>query len=184
MTTTAPPVALHVLSAEALRALLRGDLATAGTLIGAPAPDFFTAEGWLWSVRLTQIEAAPASARWYVRAAVARGEGVVVGHAGFHGPPDGDGMVEIGYTVAPELRGRGYGHAIVAALLEEAAREDAVRVVRASISPTNARSLALVHRAGFVRTGEQWDDEDGLEWVFERPSPSVRPAAPGATDPR
>ena len=183
-TTIAPPVVLRVLSAEGLRALLGGDLAAASTLIGAPVPTFFAGEGWLWRLRLAQIEADPASAPWYVRAAVTRAERVVVGHAGFHGPPDADGMVEIGYTVAPALRGRGYGHAIVAALLDEAARESAVRVVRASISPTNAPSLALVGRAGFMRMGEQWDDEDGLEWIFERPSRAVRSAAPGATDPR
>ena len=169
MTITAPPVDLHVLSAEALRALLRGDLEGASTLVGAPVPAFFAEEGWLWGVRLAQIEADPAAARWYVRAAVTRAGNVVVGHAGFHGPPDAGGMVEIGYTVAPELRGRGHGHAIVAALLDAAASEPSVRVVRASISPTNARSLALVARAGFERAGEQWDEEDGLEWIFERP---------------
>jgi hypothetical protein len=31
----------------------------------------------------------------------------------------------------------------------------------------NAPSLAIVRRLGFVQTGEYWDDEDGLELVFE-----------------
>jgi [ribosomal protein S5]-alanine N-acetyltransferase len=42
--------------------------------------------------------------------------------------------------------------------------------VLASVAPDNAASLALVAQAGFVRIGEQWDDEDGLEWVFELPT--------------
>jgi RimJ/RimL family protein N-acetyltransferase len=40
--------------------------------------------------------------------------------------------------------------------------------VRASIRPDNAGSLATVARFGFAKTGEQWDREDGLEWVFTR----------------
>ena len=180
----APTVELRVLSAAALRALYRLDLATAGSLVGAPMPAFFETEGWLWRWRLHQIEADPRSAHWYVRAAVAVSPDgpIVVGHAGFHGPPDDAGMIEIGYTVVPDLRGRGYGHAIVAALVAAAAREPGVRVVRASVSPTNEASLTLIRSAGFVQVGEQWDDEDGLELVFERPSerPSEHPAEPTA----
>jgi len=180
MTTPSPPptIELRVLSAEALRALYRFALTGAGRLVGAQMPEFFRTEGWLWRWRLHQIEADPSSAHWFVRAAVAvppaatpASPAIVVGHAGFHGPPDDDGVIEIGYTVVPDLRGRGFGHAIVTALLAEAAREAAVRTVRASVAPTNAASLALVHRAGFVQVGEQWDDEDGLELVFERPVP-------------
>lgn len=170
MTTPAiaPGVELRPIPVDALRALLAGDLARAGDLVGAQMPAFFATEDWLWGLHLSQIETDPDSARWYVRAAVTDA-GVVVGHAGFHGPPDPDGMVEIGYAVDPDLRGRGYGHAIVDALVAEAARDPAVRMVRASVSPTNTPSLALVRRAGFVQVGERWDDKDGLELVFEQP---------------
>ena len=172
-TPDAPPtIELRELSALALRALYSLDLDRASRLVGATMPEFFRTEGWLWRWRLHQIEADAATAHWFVRAAVRvapDATDVVVGHAGFHGPPDDAGMIEIGYTVVPDLRGQGYGHAIVAALLAEAAREPAVRVVRASVSPTNEASLALVRRAGFVQVGEQWDDEDGLELLLERP---------------
>jgi hypothetical protein len=42
--------------------------------------------------------------------------------------------------------------------------------VRATISPTNQASLATIAGFGFVENGEQWDEEDGLELIFERPS--------------
>jgi RimJ/RimL family protein N-acetyltransferase len=37
----------------------------------------------------------------------------------------------------------------------------------ASVSPTNEPSLRLIANLGFVRTGEQWDELDGEEYVFE-----------------
>ena len=71
-------------------------------------------------MRLDQVRADPAAQDWVVRAVVVEPDGVV-GHAGFHGPPDADGLVEVGYTVAPDLRGRGHGSAALAALVAEAA---------------------------------------------------------------
>ena len=42
----------------------------------------------------------------------------------------------------------------------------------ASVSPHNTPSLALIRVFGFRRVGEQIDEIDGLEWVFERLLPA------------
>jgi RimJ/RimL family protein N-acetyltransferase len=152
----------------ALDALIAGDLAAAGAAAGQPLSDFLVAEKWLWGLRRRQIAEDPAGAEWIARAAVAEPGGMVVGHGGFHGPPDADGMVEVAYSVDPGYRRRGYAKAMLAALIERAAAEPAVKVVRASISPDNVASLATIAGFGFERVGEQWDDEDGLELLFER----------------
>lgn len=116
------------------------------------------------------METEPEAAAWIVRAAVAEPEGVVIGHGGYHGPPDANGMVEVGYTVDPAYRRQGYAKAILTALLERAAAEPGVRVVRASISPDNAASLATIASFGFTEIGDQWDEEGGLGLLFERPA--------------
>ena len=152
----------------ALDALIAADLPAASAAAGHPLSDYLVSERWLWQLRRDQIARDPGSARWIARAAVAEPGGAVVGHGGFHGPPDADGMVEVGYSVDPAYRRRGYAKAMLAALLERAGSEPAVRVVRASISPDNVASLATIAGFGFVRVGEQWDEEDGLELVFER----------------
>ena len=36
-----------------------------------------------------------------------------------------------------------------------------------SISPDNEASLATINGFGFVHVGEQWDEEDGTELIFE-----------------
>jgi L-amino acid N-acyltransferase YncA len=57
-------------------------------------------------------------------------------------------------------------------MLERARVEATARVVRASIRPDNEASRALVAQFGFVEVGEQWDDEDGLELLFDLAMPS------------
>ena len=52
-------------------------------------------------------------------------------------------------------------------MLDWAAREHGIRDFRASIAPTNAPSLAVVGRLGFLQKGSQWDDVDGEELIFE-----------------
>jgi RimJ/RimL family protein N-acetyltransferase len=42
-----------------------------------------------------------------------------------------------------------------------------VRTLRATGSPENHASLALLRRAGFLHVGEQQDPEDGLELIYQ-----------------
>jgi RimJ/RimL family protein N-acetyltransferase len=119
--------------------------------------------------RLAQIAANPAEEPWLVRAIVDRAEGVAVGYVNFHAPPDERGMVEIGYTIVPSRRRQGYASEAADGMWRWAA-EHGARVLRASISPDNEPSLALINKAGFVEVGSQMDEIDGLELIFEKPA--------------
>ncbi|MEO6200743.1 MAG: GNAT family N-acetyltransferase [Cryobacterium sp.] len=148
--------------------LAAGDLAAAGRAAGIEFPAFFAGEARLWTLHADRMVQHPASVGWLARAVVECATGMVVGHAGFHFNPDSNGMAEIGYTVVPEHRGRGLAKEIVGELLAFA-RAEGARTVRATVSPENAASLAVIRHWRFEEKGEQWDDEDGLELVFERP---------------
>jgi RimJ/RimL family protein N-acetyltransferase len=169
MSTAHTPVTveLPVMSHDVLEPLVAGDLAGAGAAFGHPLPEDFLADTWLWSLRLSQLIGEPDQAPWLVRAVVDRDARIVVGHAGFHGPPDGDGIVEVGYRIVAAHRRRGYARAALQELLAFA-RAHGVPRARASISPDNAASLALAASAGFTATGERWDEIDGRELVLER----------------
>ena len=166
-----PDIRFVQLSRAALAALIDGDLPAAEAATGTALSPYLVDEGWLWRIRLNQIRLDPASADWIARAAVAEPEGFVVGHGGFHGPPDVEGVVEVAYSVDPAHRRKGYAKAILRALLERADADPAVTAVRASIRPDNLGSRATIAGFGFKKIGEQWDPEDGLEDVFLRPSP-------------
>jgi RimJ/RimL family protein N-acetyltransferase len=169
--TDLPRVRIVQLPGAALEALSRQDLAAARAAAPVPLTAWLAGpdNAGLWLRRHRQVVADPAEAAWVTGVIWDEAAGLAAGRAGFHERPR-DGLVEIGYAVDPAYRRRGYGGAALAALLERAAREPEVRTVRLSISPGNEPSLALAARHGFRQVGDQWDDEDGLELVFERPA--------------
>jgi RimJ/RimL family protein N-acetyltransferase len=86
-------------------------------------------------------------------------------------------MIEIGYEVFPQYRRQGYAREAVLAMMgwvrgyPPVLRCDpAVLRFRASVRPDNAPSRALVAGLGFIEVGSQWDEEDGEETLFEKPS--------------
>jgi RimJ/RimL family protein N-acetyltransferase len=163
-----PSIRFVQLPPEALTALIDGDLPAAGAAAGQPLSPYLLQEAWLWRIRLEDIGLDPTAAEWIARAAVAEPEGVVVGHAGFHGPPDDDGVVEVAYSVDPLYRRRGYARAMLRELLRRADADPRVTAVRASIRPDNVGSRATIAGFGFRKVGEQWDPDDGLEDVWLR----------------
>ena len=140
-------IELVPLGVPVMQALVAGDLDTASQQAGAPLTPYLVGEGWLWRIRLEQVASSPADLEWIARAAVDAATGDVVGHVGFHGPPDDRGMVEVAYSVDPQHRRRGYATAMLRTALEWAGSDPAVKIVRATISPDNAASLATCDRS-------------------------------------
>lgn len=166
-----PPQHVRIvhLTEPVFRALANGDLTAANAESPVPLSALFLdpASRGVWRMRSQQIEEDAASAGWVNGVIWCERHQIAVGHAGYHGPPDPSGMVEIGYTVDPAYRRRGYARAALEALLQRAAREPQVHTARVSIRPDNIASYQLASQYGFVEVGEQWDDEDGLEIIYE-----------------
>jgi [ribosomal protein S5]-alanine N-acetyltransferase len=172
---TSDRLELILLSPQAVEALLEGRPADAESELDASIPAGWPDEhdaGFL-RYRQRQLERAPQAQPWLVRAIVLRDPvRTMIGHAGFHGQPGVNGKqdreaVELGYTIFEPHRGRGYATEAAQALMEWAFAEKGIRRFIASVAPTNDPSLAIVKKLGFVQSGEQWDEEDGLELVFE-----------------
>jgi [ribosomal protein S5]-alanine N-acetyltransferase len=99
----------------------------------------------------------------------------LIGLIGFHAPPDANGLVEIGYRILPGYRRHGYATEAAQALLGWATQTHGTQRFKASISPTNEPSLRLIRQLGFHQTGQQHDEIDGLELVFERHAVTSKP---------
>jgi RimJ/RimL family protein N-acetyltransferase len=91
---------------------------------------------------------------WYaVRKADAQDQRALVGAGGYFGPPDSEGVVEIGYSVLPEWRRMGYASEIVQALLERAFCYAQVTKVIAHTTESNPASIGVLLRCGFLAAG-------------------------------
>jgi RimJ/RimL family protein N-acetyltransferase len=164
-----PEVRIVHLNGPTFQALAQGDLAAANMASPVPLSAYFAGPDWrgVWQMRSRQVEENPASAAWVTGVIWDEQRHLAVGRAGYHGPPDAAGIVEIGYAVDPAHRRRGYARAALEALLQRATNEPQVRTVRVTISPDNLASYELASQQGFIEVGQQWDDEDGLEIVYE-----------------
>ena len=170
-----PPIAtarfeLVSMSLSFMRALVARDVPAAEAELGATVPpDFPDQLDSFLQFRIADLSADPEAQPWLGRAIVLTqpdGTRTTIGSVGFHAPPGPDGRVEIGYRVEPEYRRQGVATEVVRAMFDWAAGQGVDRF-RASISPDNAASLAVIGQFGFRQVGVQIDDIDGEELVFE-----------------
>ena len=179
-----PRLELVSMSVPFMRALVARDLAAAAEELGADVPAGMPddLENFL-RYRLAQMEVDPSIGQWLGRAMVLADEAGtrrVIGTIGFHGPPDDQGRLEVGYRVEPDYRRLGFAREAVAALFDWAASTHGIRRFMASISPANHASLRLAAGFGFVETGSHMDDIDGLELELEAEWPQPAPRSIGA----
>ncbi|MEY4275626.1 MAG: hypothetical protein RIS26_89 [Actinomycetota bacterium] len=117
--------------------------------------------------RLADVQADPDRIRWYYRIIVDRSRNLAVGSVSFHASPDERGMVEIGIGIAPQEQGKGFAQEALRAMWDWVIDEPGVRFLRYTVSPTNLPSMAIIEKFGFPLIGEQIDEEDGLELIYE-----------------
>lgn len=117
--------------------------------------------------RARQVREDPAVNRWLVRLIVLRETGEVIGNIGLHGAPNEAGMVEVGLSIHPAFRRRGHATEATIGILRWASDQPGVRTLRYSVGPWNTPSIRIAEGLGFRQVGEQMDEEDGLELVYE-----------------
>ena len=149
-------------------------------LLGALVPDAWPPDE-LTDARLLflcMLEANPTWIGWLGWYAVRLGTTdppTLIGSAGFKGPPNEEGVVEIGYSVLPTHQGRGLATEMTAALVGWAAGQGA-RIVRAHVKPANAASIRVLEKLGFQETG--LSDEPGMLLFAREVGPGVVRRAP------
>jgi RimJ/RimL family protein N-acetyltransferase len=168
---------LASMSVPFMRALVANDLDAAAREIGAVVPQALTEDLQdFLRYRLAQLDVDPSILPWLGRAMVltdAHGARRVIGTIGFHGAPDAERRVEVGYRVEPAFRRQGYARESIRALFDWAAANHGIHRFVASISPTNEPSLRLAAGFGFAQTGSHIDEIDGLELEFETAWPPL-----------
>jgi RimJ/RimL family protein N-acetyltransferase len=101
--------------------------------------------------------------------------GIVVGGIGFHGPPDRDGAVEVGYGIAEAEAGHGFATAALRAAIAIAAGEGA-RLAFGRALPANVASRRVLEKNGFLFEGIS-DGFACYRLSFAEPATSETPVA-------
>lgn len=117
--------------------------------------------------RIKDVRENPSHIRWYYRVIVDRESNIVVGSTSFHAAPDERGMIEIGVGIAPEEQGKGFASEAISGMWTWASTEPSVKFLRYSVSPNNVASMKIIENFDFPKVGEQHDEVDGLEYIFE-----------------
>lgn len=117
---------------------------------------------------MAALQSATRADPWKYGFAVVESEsGLVIGNAGFTGPPDLEGRVEIAYGIVPEHQGRGYATEAARALVAYARADNRTRTICAHTLPTRNASTRVLEKCGFRFAGELNHPTDGLIWRWE-----------------
>jgi RimJ/RimL family protein N-acetyltransferase len=92
----------------------------------------------------------------------------LIGMGGYYGPPSPEGVVEIGYAVAPEFQGAGWATRAARMLTERAAQSPAVDAIDAHTLAESNASTGVLTKLGFERIGEDLDPDEGAVWHWRR----------------
>ena len=160
-----PQVRLVAATVPLLRAL-NEDRARFGELIGSPVPDGWPEFPEAVTFTLEHLQNSPESdSSWSMQFFLDQGTGRLLGSGGYAAPPH-DRTVEIGYEVAPEFRGRGFGAAAARALVERAVASGEVDHVVAHTLPGPNPSTGVLVSLGFEHVADQDDPEVGVVWEW------------------
>jgi RimJ/RimL family protein N-acetyltransferase len=124
--------------------------------------------------RVPQVKENPEINKWFVRWAVLRSTQEIIGSSSFHGAPDSNGMMEIGLGVEEAYTQQGFGREILQGMWGWVVTEPGVKTLRYTVSPTNTASIALINSFGFDFMGEQLDEVDGPESIYEMSADAYR----------
>jgi RimJ/RimL family protein N-acetyltransferase len=154
--------------AAAARAMRDGDRTGMERLLVAAVPDGWPDEelAGILPAYLDRLAADPGELGYGVWVVTTREPPVIVGSAGFLGPPDG-GAIELGYGIHPAYRNAGYATEAAGALVRWALGRDGVREVLAECEPRNAASIRVLEKVGMRRTGMRGDL---IAWAASAPA--------------
>ena len=122
---------------------------------------------------MTRIENGREADPWrFGFAVIHKIDNLLIGLAGFPGPPDSDGIAEIAYGIAPAYQGKGYATEVANALIDFASSDSRVKKIRAHTLAEPNASTRVLEKCGLKKVGDAVDPENGFAvWRWERAAP-------------
>ncbi len=146
-----------VAGTQALAAAEIGDRAKFAKLLGVIVPDTWPPDslrdvlGYIYGLYREHPEWEGWLAWYAVR--IDNDDPVLCGSIGFKGPPDEQGIVEIGYSVLQEFQGQGLATEMVAAIVKWAEHQPQVKRIEAETNIDNKASIRVLEKNNFIYVG-------------------------------
>ena len=102
--------------------------------------------------------------RWGALCFVLAEPRTLVGMGGYKGAPSPEGVVEVGYAIAPAFRSQGLATEATRLMVSSAFADSEVQAVDAHTLALENPSTRLLEKAGFRKIGERLDPDDGAIW--------------------
>lgn len=87
----------------------------------------------------------------------------VIGDIGFHGKPNENGEVEIGFGLVEHERGKGFGFESLKSIMNWLSSQDSVKVIKAGCLISNKPSTRILEKVGMKEINR---DHDLIYWEF------------------
>ncbi len=110
------------------------------------------------------LKSHPSAHGWWTHLFIHKADRTLIGLGGFKGEANAEGMVEIGYTVAPAYRRRGLALEAARGMIDYAFSHAQVERVDAHTLPERNASTGVLEKAGMKFVGAVQDPEDGEVW--------------------
>jgi ribosomal-protein-alanine N-acetyltransferase len=115
---------------------------------------------------LERIQNHSSDPKWWSWLPILVAENTLIGNCGYKGAPK-NGTVEIGYEVAEDYRGQGFGTEMAVALIKNAFMYETVQEVIAHTLAEENASVNILRKCGFTLKEQINDPEDGQIWKWE-----------------
>jgi RimJ/RimL family protein N-acetyltransferase len=115
---------------------------------------------------LAEIQRRPEIFGWWTAILVLDEPRTICGMGGFKGPPDPAGIVELGYSIAPTLRGRGLATAAARELVRIAFADPRVTAVQAHTLAEHNASTRVLEKIGFGKIAELLEPSEHVDPVW------------------
>lgn len=166
-TINTPRLQLICCDQELLEAILSGDNSISKLLNVNAVPEWSFGGEPAFRFSLNQIINDPESKSWMTYLTILKNENKLVGAGGYQGKPDVNGIVEIGYGIAPTYQNKKIATEMAQALVEHAFKFDEVKVVMAHTLAEENASVKILRKCGMEFITEVMHPEDGLLWRWE-----------------
>ena len=110
------------------------------------------------------LKSNPSALGWWTYLFIHKSDRTLIGLGGFKGEVNEEGMVEIGYEIAPGYRRRGLAHEASLGMIDYAfARPEITQVDAHTLAERNA-STGVLEKVGMKLVGTVHDPDDGDVW--------------------